>query len=87
MWLVIVDAYTKLAEVYTTKHANAVTLVILLKELFARLRAPSQIVTDKGTQFISEYFNFFVKISVLFTLNQHHAAVELKVWLNILFER
>lgn len=55
-FVVIVDAYSKWPEIFITQTITAVKTIKVLDELFARFGLPKLIVSDNGTQFVSEKF-------------------------------
>lgn len=61
MFLVVVDAHTKWPEVVPVKSTSSSSTIEILRDLFARFGIPEQIVSDNGTQFVSEEFQTFVK--------------------------
>lgn len=58
--LVIVDAFSKWIEVFTTKSPNAQFTLSKLYETCSRFGFPETIVSDNGVQFTSEKFKAFV---------------------------
>ena len=61
MFLILVDAHSKWPEVVKMKTASSYTTLKALASIFARFGYPCQIVTDNGTQFISEEFENYLK--------------------------
>ena len=61
MFLLILDAYSKWPEIYIQSNATSSRTITTLREVFARLGLPKQIVTDNGPQFVSEEFETFLK--------------------------
>ncbi|KII64390.1 Transposon Ty3-G Gag-Pol polyprotein [Thelohanellus kitauei] len=59
-WLVIVDAHSKWAEVYTIKQITADNIINGMRDCFSRFRIPKVVVTDNGSQFISHTFSEFL---------------------------
>lgn len=57
----VVDAHTKWPEVVPVKSTSSSSTIEILRDLFARFGIPEQIVSDNGTQFVSEEFQTFVK--------------------------
>ena len=60
MFLVVIDAHTKWAEIIPTSSTTSSTTIDILRTIFARFGLPNQIVSDNGPQFVSEEFNRFV---------------------------
>ena len=58
---IIVDSYTKWAEVYITNNMSADTTIKLTRNFFATFGIPNIFVTDRGTQFTSNEFSNFMK--------------------------
>ncbi|XP_015778003.1 PREDICTED: uncharacterized protein K02A2.6-like [Acropora digitifera] len=61
MFLVVVDAHSKWPEVIPVSSTTSSSTIEVLRDLFARFGIPEQIVSDNGTQFVSEEFQAFVK--------------------------
>ena len=61
MFLLILDAYSKWPEIYIQSNATSSRTITTLREVFARLGLPKQIVTDNGPQFVSEEYETFLK--------------------------
>ena len=61
MFLVVVDAYSKWPEVIPVSSTTSSSTNEVLRDLFARLGIPEQIVSDNGTRFVSEEFKAFVR--------------------------
>lgn len=61
MFLVVVDAHTKWAEIIPTSKATSTSTIHILSNLFSRFGLPEHIVSDNGAQFTSNEFNAFVK--------------------------
>ena len=59
MWLIWIDAYSKYAGAEQVSNANGVYTVRKLREIFAMLGDPEQIVSDHGTPFTSREFSEF----------------------------
>ena len=62
MFLIIVDAHSKLAEVFPTSSTTSAATIRMLPETFARFGIPDRVVSDNGSQFTSNKFKTFVKI-------------------------
>ncbi|XP_037092355.1 uncharacterized protein K02A2.6-like [Pollicipes pollicipes] len=60
-YLVLVDSYTKWLEVVAMKSTVAGRTVAVLRDVFARLGLPLQVVSDNGPQFVSEEFSTFLE--------------------------
>ncbi|XP_018406351.1 PREDICTED: uncharacterized protein K02A2.6-like [Cyphomyrmex costatus] len=58
-YLIVVDAFSKWPEIYPTKTISAQRTVEIMEDIFARFGIPETLVTDNGTQFISEKFQSF----------------------------
>ena len=61
MFLVVVDAHSKWPEVIPVSSTTSSSTIEVLRDLFARFGIPEQIVSDNGTQFVSEEFQAFIK--------------------------
>ena len=61
MFLVVVDAHSKWPEVIPVSSTTSSTTIEVLRDLFARFGIPEQIVSDNGSQFVSEEFQAFVR--------------------------
>ena len=61
MFLVVVDAHSKWPEVIKMRTATSATTIEALRDIFARFGVPDQIVSDNGSQFCSDEFQFFLK--------------------------
>ena len=59
MWLIWIDAYSKYGGAEQVSNANGVNTVRKLREIFALLGDPEQIVSDNGTPFTSREFGEF----------------------------
>jgi transposase InsO family protein len=60
-YLVVVDAHSKWPEVIQTRCTTSTSTIVALREIFCRFGLPETIVSDNGTQFISEEFETFLK--------------------------
>ncbi|XP_058817499.1 uncharacterized protein K02A2.6-like [Topomyia yanbarensis] len=60
-FLIIVDAYSKWPEVKAIPDMTTETTIDRMLEFFATFGLPSVLVTDRGTQFMSELFQTFLK--------------------------
>ncbi|XP_062704602.1 uncharacterized protein K02A2.6-like [Aedes albopictus] len=58
-YLVVVDSFSKWAEIFLTKSTTASTTIGFLQEAFARFGIPKVIVSDNGTQFTGYEFRSF----------------------------
>ena len=65
--LIVVDAYTKWIEAVRVANATAAATVTAMRRLFATYGIPETVVSDNGTQFVSEEFTSF-----LFSNNVEH---------------
>ena len=63
MFLVGVDAFSKWPEVQVMSTTTAAATLEVLREWFARHGIPRQLVTDNGTQFVSDAFSNFTKLN------------------------
>ena len=61
MWLVLVDASSKWAEIIPVKEANSRNTILALESIFARFGLPQQIFSDNGSQFTSDEFRAFCR--------------------------
>ena len=61
MFLVVVNAHSKWAEVIPVSSTSSSSTIEVLRDLFAIFGIPEQIVSDKGAQFVSEEFQAFVR--------------------------
>ena len=61
MFLVVVDAHSKWLEVIPVSSTTSGTTIEVVHDLFARFAIPEQIVSDNGSQFVSEEFQAFVR--------------------------
>ena len=59
MWLVVVDATSKWAEVIPVRQATSELTIRALEAIFARFGLPMQIFSDNGTAFMSDEFCTF----------------------------
>ncbi|XP_020297565.1 uncharacterized protein K02A2.6-like [Pseudomyrmex gracilis] len=58
-FFVLVDAFSKWPEIIPTQSISAQQTINILQSIFARFGIPETIVSDNGTQFISEKFQTF----------------------------
>ena len=63
MFLIVVDAHSKWAEVLLTGSTSSERTVELLREVFARYGLPEHLHSDNGRQFTSEVFQNFMKVN------------------------
>ena len=61
MILVVVDAHSKWPEMIPVSSTTSSSTIEVLRDLFARSGIPEQIMSDNGTQFVSDEFQAFVK--------------------------
>lgn len=57
---IVIDAYSKWVEVFTTKFPSAIFTVKCLRYLFSRFGNPRKTVSDNGAQFSSSAFKQFL---------------------------
>lgn len=62
-FLIILDSHSKWIEVNISKTATTEHSIASLRETFARFGVPKKLVSDNGTQFISENFQYFMKMN------------------------
>ena len=62
-FLIVVDAYSKWAEVIEMSQTTAARTISALRQVFSSLGIPEQIVSDNGPQFISSEFAEFAKLN------------------------
>ncbi|XP_043242512.1 uncharacterized protein K02A2.6-like [Amphibalanus amphitrite] len=60
-FLIMADSYTKWIEAVPMKTTTAARTVAVMRDIFARLGLPVQLVTDNGPQFASQEFAAFVR--------------------------
>lgn len=61
MIMIVVDAYTKWTELFTTKTTTSTWVIGKLKQLFTCFGIPVTLVSDNGPQFVSIEFEDFLK--------------------------
>ena len=61
MFFVIVDVYSKWAEVIEMKSTTAAATITQLRQLFATYRFPEQVVANNGPQFSADELSSFLK--------------------------
>lgn len=59
----VVDAFSKWPEIVRMKEITSKTTIEFLRSLFARYGLCKIVVTDNGRQFVSEEFEFFLKMN------------------------
>ena len=59
--LTIIDLYSRYPEVYILKHATSSEIIGYLSQSFSRFGLPRKLVSDNGTQFISNEFKHFLQ--------------------------
>ena len=59
MWLILIDAYSKWPEVHEMSETTSKVTIQQLRKIFAVQGLPELIVTDNGSQFVSEEFKSF----------------------------
>lgn len=60
-YLIITDSYSKWPEVYEMSKVDSLNTIQKLRDCFARFGLPNTIISDNGTQFVSEEFKTFCK--------------------------
>ena len=63
MFLVAVDAHSKWPEVYIMSSTTSSKTIEVLRTMFATHGLPTQIVSDNGSQLVSEEFETFLKMN------------------------
>nr|XP_006817281.1 PREDICTED: uncharacterized protein K02A2.6-like [Saccoglossus kowalevskii] len=61
MFLVVIDAHSKWSEVVPTSTTTATKTIEILRTIFARFGIPETLVSDNGSQFVSDEFTDFMK--------------------------
>ena len=61
MFLVLIDLYSKWIEVLPLTSTTSTALIQKIRPLFAQFGLPTTVVTDNGTQFVSEELEQFLK--------------------------
>lgn len=61
--LIIIDSFSKFAEVFKTKDLTSAFAISKVRELFCRYGLVDVIVSDNGSQFISNEFRTFLRIN------------------------
>ena len=59
--LIMVDSYTKWIEAVPMTTTTAARTVAVMRDIFARMGLPMQLVTDNGPQFVSQEFAAFMR--------------------------
>lgn len=62
-WFVVIDAFSRWVEIYPMKSATSHGVITFLRTLFARFGICRTIVSDNGSQFISEEFETFCQVN------------------------
>ncbi|XP_055708916.1 uncharacterized protein K02A2.6-like [Phlebotomus papatasi] len=62
-FLLIIDAYSKWPEIFRTPSSTTTQTIQKLRETFARNGLPETIVSDNGTQFVSDEFEEFCRMN------------------------
>ncbi|XP_055681836.1 uncharacterized protein K02A2.6-like [Lutzomyia longipalpis] len=62
-FLLVIDAYSKWPEVFRTSSTTTTITIQKLVEVFARHGLPEVIVSDNGTQFVSDEFQEFCRLN------------------------
>ena len=63
MFLIVVDAHYKWPEVISMSSTTAIQTIEALRALFGSYGIPEQLVSDNGTQFVSDEFAMFLKLN------------------------
>lgn len=61
---ILVDNFTKYAELFATKDMEASTTAKCLVEVFARYGRIARIRSDRGAQFVGDFCSSFMKLVV-----------------------
>ncbi|XP_053311898.1 uncharacterized protein K02A2.6-like [Spea bombifrons] len=65
MFFLVVDSFSKWLEVVPVTSATSVTVIKILRSLFATHGLPDTIVSDNGTQFTSSEFKIFMESNLI----------------------
>ena len=65
MFLIIIDAHSKWAEVIPTHSSMYSVTTDIIYTIFARFDVPNRLVSDNGTQFVSEEFKIFTRTNTM----------------------
>ena len=65
MFLVLIDSYSKWIEVLPLTSTTSTALIQKIRPQLAQFGLPTTVVTDNGTQFVSEEFEQFLKNNVI----------------------
>ena len=76
MWLIWIDAYSKYKGTELVSSANGFITLRKLKEIFAMLGDPMQIVSDNGTQFTSRGFGELCNQHGIQHIRQHRITLQ-----------
>ena len=61
-YLIVVDYYSRYIETITLKDERSITIINVLKSIFARLGIPQNVISDNGRQYTSlEFRKFSIK--------------------------
>ena len=60
-FLLVVDMHSKWPEILTMTSTTGQAAVVAVRDVFARFRLPTQVVTDNGPQFVSSEFTLFLQ--------------------------
>lgn len=63
MYFIVLDAFSKWVEVFAMSSTNSFNTIAVLRQLFARFGLPDMLVSDNGTQLVSDEFKFFLKMN------------------------
>jgi len=60
MLLIVVDSHLKWIEAFAMENATSAVTLLYLRQVFAQFGIPEAVVSDNGTQFVSDEFKNFV---------------------------
>lgn len=72
-FLIVVDTYSKWSEVIPMTSTTSTSTIEASRDMFARWRLPSHLVSDNGLQFTSSEFALFFKMQ--WDQAQHHSSI------------
>ena len=70
----MVDAYSKFVEVVPLTHATSANTIAALRNIFCYFGLPEHLVTDNGTQFMSDEFQKFIRDNDILPTAPGHPA-------------
>ena len=76
MFLVTVDAHSRWPEPYIMSSTTSSNTIEVLRTMFATRGLPTQIVSDNGSQLISEECETFLFYSILFKWKNDEGNIE-----------